>query len=76
MQIIKEQFQAKIVGKCLTKEDILQLWKFGFNKKNIVKKYARDNKIKADESRQIVMKILYEEVQNDSRKNNKRSKSK
>ena len=30
MQIIKEQFQTKIVGKCLEKEDILQLWKFGF----------------------------------------------
>lgn len=76
MQIIREQFQTKIVGKCLTEEDILQLWKFGFSKENIAKKYARDNKIKSDESKQTVMKILYEEVQNDIRKNNTRCKSK
>lgn len=76
MQIIKEQFQTKIVGKCLEKEDILQLWKFGFSKESIAKKYARDNKIKINESRQVVVKILYEEVQNDTRKNNTRCKSK
>lgn len=51
MQVVKEQFQTKITGKCLTKEDVLQLWKFGFSKENIAKKYARDNKIKINESR-------------------------
>lgn len=57
MQVVKEQFQTKITGKCLTK------------------KYARDNKIKINESRQAVVRILYEEVQNDIRKNNTRCKS-
>ncbi len=75
MQVVKEQFQTKITGKCLTKEDVLQLWKFGFSKENIAKKYARDNKIKINESRQAVVRILYEEVQNDIRKNNTRCKS-
>ena len=41
MQIVKEQFQVKIVGKCLEKEDILQLWKFGFNKDSISKKICK-----------------------------------
>lgn len=74
MQIIKEQFQAVIVGKCLEKEDILQLWKFGFSKENIAKKYSRDNKLKIAEARRLVIKILYEEVTNDNRKNNTRCK--
>lgn len=76
MQIIKEQFQTAIIGKCLEKEDILQLWKFGFSKENIAKKYARDNKIKIAEARRLVIKILYEEVTNDNRKNNTGRKSK
>ncbi|MCI8486109.1 MAG: hypothetical protein HFJ20_03255 [Clostridia bacterium] len=75
MQIIKEQFQTVIVGKCLEKEDILQLWKFGFSKENIAKKYAEDNKIKIAEARKVVIKFLYEEVTNDNRKNNTRCKS-
>lgn len=75
MQIIKEQFQTKIVGKCLEKEDILQLWKFGFSKENIAKKYARDNKLKIAEARRLVVRFLYEEVINDNRKNNTRCKS-
>lgn len=75
MQIIKEQFQTVIVGKCLEKEDILQLWKFGFSKENIAKKYARDNKLKIAEARKVVIKFLYEEVTNDNRKNNTRRKS-
>lgn len=75
MQIIKEQFQTVIVGKCLEKEDILQLWKFGFSKENIAKKYAEDNKIKIAEARKVVIKFLYEEVTNDNRKNNTRRKS-
>lgn len=75
MQIIKEQFQTKIIGKCLEKEDILQLWKFGFSKESITKKYAEDNKLKIAEAREIVIKFLYEEVINDNRKNNTRRKS-
>lgn len=61
MQIIKEQFQTKIVGKCL--------------KENIAKKYARDNKLKIAEARRLVVRFLYEEVTNDNRKNNTRCKS-
>ncbi len=38
MQIVKEAFQVKIIGKCLNKEDILQLFSFGFSKENVVKK--------------------------------------
>lgn len=41
MQIVKEQFQTKMIGKCLTKEDVLQLWKFGFSKENIAKKICK-----------------------------------
>lgn len=74
MQIIKEQFQTIIVGKCLEKEDILQLWKFGFSKESIAKKYARDNKVKIAEARRLVIRFLYEEVTNDNRKNNTRCK--
>lgn len=70
MQIIKEQFQTKIVGKCTEKEDILQLWRFGFSKENIAKKYARDNKLKIADARPIIIKFLYEEVVNDNRKDN------
>lgn len=76
MQIIKEQFQVKIVGKCLEKEDILQLWKFGFGMDGIAKKYAKDNKIKLDEAKKIVVELLYKEVTNDNRTNNKRCKPK
>ena len=70
MQIIKEQFQTVIVGKCLEKEDILQLWKFGFSKESIAKQYAKDNKIRIAEARKVVIKFIYEEVTNDNRKNN------
>lgn len=75
MQIIKEQFQVKIIGKCIEKEDILQLWKFGFSIDNIVKKYAKDNNLKSNESRKIIENFLYKEVINASRTNNKRCNS-
>lgn len=60
----------------MEKEDILQLWKFGFGIDGIVKKYAKDNKIKLDEAKKIVVELLYKEVTNDNRTNNKRCKSK
>lgn len=76
MQIIKKQFQTKIVGKCTEKKDILQLWNFGFGIESIVKKYAKDNNLKIADSRKIVIDFLYKEVINDNRKNNKRCNSK
>ena len=74
MQIVREQFQTRIIGKCNGKEDILQLWKFGFSKEKIARKYSRDNGLKIAEAGKTVVKILYEEVLNDSRKNNTRCK--
>lgn len=65
MKIKKEQFQIKIIGKCLTKEDILNLWKFGMNKISIVKKYEKDNKIRSKEALRIVEETLYEEVKHE-----------
>lgn len=62
MQIVKDLFQVKIVGKCLNKEDIIQLFNFGFSKDNVIKQYKKDNKIKIDEARKIVEKVLYEYV--------------
>lgn len=64
MQIVKDLFQVKIVGKCLNKEDIIQLFNFGFSKDNVIKQYKKDNKIKIDEARKIVEKVLYEYVIN------------
>ena len=64
MQIVKEQFQVKIIGKCLTKQDILQLFYFGFSKENVVKKYKKDNKIKEIDARKIVENTLLEEIEN------------
>jgi len=76
MQIIKEQFQTKIVGKCIEKEDILQLWKFGFSIESIAKKYAKDNNLKITDSKKIVIDFLYNEVINENtRNNNKRCNS-
>lgn len=54
----------------MKKEDILQLWRFGFSKEGITKKYARDNKLKIAEARKVVIKFICEEVTNDNRKNN------
>ena len=62
MEIKKEQFQIKIIGKCLTKEDIISLWKFGMSKNSIAKKIKKDNKIESKEALRIVEKTLYEEV--------------
>lgn len=60
MQIVKEQFQVKITGKCLTKADIMKLFDFGFSKEGIVKKYKKDNKIKEVDARKIVEETLLE----------------
>lgn len=64
MEIKKEQFQIKLLGKCLTQKDILMLWNFGMNKDKIARKYANDNKIKSKEALSFVEKTLYEEVRN------------
>ena len=60
MQIVKEQYQVKITGKCLTKQDIMKLFNFGFSKEGIVKKYKKDNKIKEVDARKIVEETLLE----------------
>lgn len=60
MQIVNEGFQIKIVGKCLNKADILQLFNFGFSKDNAIKKYKRDNKLKIEEARKVVENTLLE----------------
>lgn len=62
MQIVKEDFQVKIVGKCLNKIDILQLFNFGFSKENVIKKYKRDNKLKIEEARRVVENTLLENL--------------
>ena len=67
MQIVKEAFQVKIIGKCLNKEDILKLFSFGFSKENVVKKYKRDNKLKIEEARRIVENTLLENIQERSK---------
>ena len=41
MRIVKEGFQIKIVGKCSTDEDIIQLFDFGFSKKGVIEKYKK-----------------------------------
>ena len=58
MKIIKENFRAIIAGKCLTEQDILQLFNFGFSKENIVKKYKKDNSLSDKEARKIVENTL------------------
>lgn len=62
MKIIKEAFQIRIIGKCLNKEDILQLFNFGFSKENVIKKYKRDNKLKIEEARKVVESTLLEDI--------------
>lgn len=62
MQIVKEDFQVKIVGKCLNKIDILQLFNFGFSKENVIKKYKRDNKLKIEEARRVVENTILENL--------------
>lgn len=75
MQIVKDLFQVKIVGKCLNKEDIIQLFNFGFSKDNVIKQYKKDNKIKIDEARKIVEKVLYEYVITNVQKMHRREKT-
>lgn len=62
MQIVNEGFQVKIVGKCLNKVDILQLFNFGFSKENVIKKYKRDNKLEIEEARRVVESTLLEDM--------------
>lgn len=62
MRIIKENFQVKLIGKCLTKEDILQLLRFGYDKEKAVKRYKKDKKIKTEEARKLVEQVLLEEI--------------
>ena len=63
MEIVKEEFKVKIVGKCTNETDILQLFNFGFSKDNVIKKYKRDNKLKIDEARKIVENTLLKNLQ-------------
>ena len=58
MKIIKENFRAIIAGKCLTEQDIFQLFNFGFSKENIVRKYKKDNSLSDEEARKIVENTL------------------
>ena len=67
MQIIKETFQVKIIGKCLNEKDILQLFSFGFSKENVVKKYNRDNKLKIEDARRVVENILLKNIRDRSK---------
>lgn len=62
MQIVKEDFKVKIVGKCISETDILQLFNFGFSKDNVIKKYRRDNKLKIDEARKTVENVLLRNI--------------
>ena len=58
MQIKKSSFKLIVCGKCETQTDIIQLFNFGYTKEGIVKKYAKDNKIKEVEARKVVEKTL------------------
>lgn len=62
MQIIRKNFQVILVGKCITKEDVLLLLKFGYDKEKAVKQYKKDNKVKTEEARRIVEQVLLEEI--------------
>lgn len=64
MQIIKKNFQIILVGKCSTKEDILLLLKFGYDKEKATKQYKKDNKLKIEEARRVVEQVLLEEIRN------------
>ncbi len=50
------------MGECLTKQDILQLFNFGFSKESIVKKYKKDNNLDNKEARKIVENALLENI--------------
>ena len=41
MRIVNTGFQVKIIGKCLNKEDIIQLFNFGFSKESVTRKYKK-----------------------------------
>ena len=59
MNVVRNGFVIKIEGKCLTNQDILDMWNFGYSMKGIAKKYAQDNKIKKTEADKIVEDVLY-----------------
>ena len=40
----------------------MQLYKFGMTKEGITKKYKKDNKIKIDDARKVVEKVLFENL--------------
>lgn len=65
MTITKNGFTVKIHGKCETEQDILQLYKFGYSVKGIIKQYAKDNKIKNNEAQKIVIETLYKKAMKD-----------
>lgn len=58
-------FLITIVGKCNYKQDILQLFDFGYSKEAVVKKYKKDNKLKINEARRIVEETLLERSKKD-----------
>lgn len=68
MEIKKNGFTVKIEGKCLTPNNIIELWKFGYSLDGICKKYARDNKIQISKARTIVGDILYRYTLDNSKK--------
>lgn len=62
MQIVKQNFQVKAVGRCLTKADVSQLLKIGYDKERAIKRYQKDSKIKIEEARKVVEQVLVEEL--------------
>ena len=69
MKIIRNNgFAVKIEGKCLTPNDIIQLWNFGYSIDCICNKYAKDNKIQVSKARAIVGDILYRHALDNSKK--------
>ena len=69
MKIVRtNSFFVKIEGKCLTPNDIIELWKFGYSLNGICKKYAKDNKIQISKARSIVGDSLYRYTLDNSKK--------
>ncbi len=68
MKIIKNGYSVKIEGKCLTPNNIIELWNFGYTINGICKKYAKDNKIQISKAREIVGNILYRYTLDNSKK--------
>lgn len=62
MRIVEENFRAIIVGKCSTKQDILQLFNFCFSKESVIKKYKKDNSLNHEGARKIVENTLLQNI--------------